>query len=183
MNKLKPVLAAASLIVMGSGAMAPADEARVADLLSELQSAPASRAAQIADELQLEWAKSGSASADFLLSRGRKALEAQDPEAAIDHFSALVDHAPGFATGYVERARAYLETGLFGPALQDLEAALGLNPQHFEALSGVALILEMIDRPEAAYDAYLMVRSIHPHHPAVTEALERLEPVVKGRRL
>ena len=36
---------------------------------------------------------------DLLLGRGNEALEAEDYPTAIEHFSALIDHAPDFAEG------------------------------------------------------------------------------------
>ncbi len=179
---LKPIVAATF------GAMvflqpAPLRAAELETLMQRLRDADASEAEKIVREIELEWSKSGSASADFLLKRGRAALERREVEAAIEHLSALVDHAPGFAEGYVARGAAYFEAGLYGPALSDLEQALALNPEHFGALIGLAAIFEMLERHEDAWEAYRLVRAIHPTHPRVTEALDRLEPLVKGQTL
>lgn len=151
--------------------------------MAQLQVAKPEEAGRLAADIQLEWEKSGSASADLLLSRGRKAMETGQFQSAIEHFTALTDHAPEFAEGWVSRASAFAHAEMFGPALADLEVALDLNPQHFEAIIGLGALLELINRPADAYEAYELVRPIHPHHPAVTEALERLEPAVLGRKL
>ncbi|MCB1367399.1 MAG: hypothetical protein KDK00_06540, partial [Rhodobacteraceae bacterium] len=58
-------------------------------------------------DIEIQLALSGSASADLLLRRGQEALEAQEYEAAIDHLTALTDHAPEFAEGWNSRATAY----------------------------------------------------------------------------
>ena len=63
------------------------------------------------------------------------------------------------------------------------EQVLALNPQHFEAIMGLAVILDSMDRIQDAYDAYLQVKAIHPNQPGLTDALERLEPLVQGRDL
>ena len=179
---LKPTVAATfgAMVFLHPGSAEAAD---VETLLQQLREADAAEAARIVREIELEWRKSGSASADFLLKRGREALERGEVEAAVDHLSALVDHAPGFAEGWVSRAAAYFEAGLYGPALADLEQALALNPDHFGALLGLAAIFEMLERHEDAYEAYRLVRGIHPTHPEATEALDRLEPLVKGQAL
>lgn len=156
---------------------------REAELLEQLAEASESDAARLDRELGLLWDRSGSPAMDLLLSRGREAMEAENVRLAIEHFTALTDHAPDFAEGWHMRAGAYFNVGLLGPALSDLEQTLALNPQHYEAILGLANLFEMIERPEEAYEAYLQVKSIHPHHPDVTEALERLEPVVKGQEL
>lgn len=151
--------------------------------MSDLKVATPESARVIAEDIQLEWDKSGSAAADLLLSRGRKALEAGQVQSAIEHFTALTDHAPGFAEGWVSRASAFAHADMIGPALDDITTALSLNPQHFEAIIGLGAIMELLNRPEDAYEAYKLVQPIHPHHPAVTEALERLGPLVQGRQL
>ena len=110
-------------------------------------------------------------------------MEREDTGAAIEHFTALVDHAPEFATGWVERAKAYFIADLFGPSLGDLEQALALNPQHFEAIAGLAVVMESMGETDKAYRAYDRLRSIHPHHPNVSDALTRLAPEALGREL
>lgn len=160
-----------------------AAQTELESLMSQLREAEPADADRLAREIALEWQKSGSASADLLLKRGVDAMERGEFEVAIGHLTALVDHAPDFAEGWHMRAGAYFNVGLLGPALSDLEQTLALNPQHYEAILGLANLFEMIERPEEAYEAYLQVKSIHPHHPDVTEALTRLEPMVKGQEL
>ena len=63
------------------------------------------------------------------------------PSLAIEHFTALIDHAPDFAEGYNARATAFFQTGQFGQSLADIQQTLALNPRHFGAISGLALIL------------------------------------------
>ncbi|MCA8882859.1 MAG: tetratricopeptide repeat protein [Rhodobacteraceae bacterium] len=129
----------------------------------------------VEDEIWVLWSQSGSASADLLLERGRRALNEQDPETAIEHLSALIDHAPNFAEGYNARATAYFELQRLGLSLHDVEATLALNPRHFGALTGLALILEQLGDSRRALSAYRAVNAIHPHRPDVKDAIERLE--------
>ncbi|WP_299354204.1 hypothetical protein [uncultured Shimia sp.] len=163
--------------------VAAAGSEQLDELILQLRDADPEEAMRLSREIELEWQKSGSASADLLLKRGRDAMERGETDAALGHFTALVDHAPGFAEGWHMRAGAYFHMGLIGPALGDLEKTLALNPQHYQAILGLASLFEMIERSEEAYDAYLQVKAIHPHHPDVTEALERLEPLARGQEL
>lgn len=130
---------------------------------------------EVEQEIWQEWSKSGSASADLLLERGRKALNAGDPSVAVEHFSALIDHYPDFAEGYNGRATAYYQLNLYGPALDDIRTTLALNPRHFGAMTGLGLILEDLGHPTEALSTYRAVAAIHPHRPDVIEAIERLE--------
>lgn len=161
---------------------APQDDA-VSRLLRELAKPDQPGWQQIEQSIAQEWARSGSASMDLLLNRGMQAMEAGEIEAAIEHFSALTDHAPGFAEGWNARATAFFQADMYGPALADIERVLALEPRHFGALTGLAIILEQVGYPEDAYRAWQAVAAIHPHRPEVTEALERLEREVAGQRL
>ena len=160
-----------------------ASEDRLQGLLQDLRKAEPAEAQKIERELQLEWSKSGSASMDLLLKRGRDAMETGDLDAAVEHFSALTDHAPDFAEGWHGRATAFYRQERFGLALADLERTLRLNPDNYGALHGLGVILEQLDQLDLAYEAYSQVLAIHPHHGEVTEALERLEPKVRGKAL
>jgi len=193
----KLTLALFSMLVMntlllGSMALAQSDDsasipseqsANQELLLTKLLNANPDEAKTIARDIERLWARSGSASADLLLKRGRDALNAKKIGTAIEHLTALTDHAPDFAEGWHMRASAYFHEELYGPAIADLEKTLALNPNHFEAIRGLAAIFEQLGDPKRAYEAYTQVLTIHPHHASVLEALERLESVVKGPAL
>ena len=137
----------------------------------------------IEEEIWNAWLHSGSAAMDLLLERGRKAMQAEDWEAAIAHFTALVDHAPDFAEGWNARATAYFNAGLYGPALADIARALQLEPRHFGALTGLGVILEETGNGKAALEAYRRALAIHPRKPEIKEAVERLEKELGGTEL
>lgn len=127
------------------------------------------------DEIWELWAQSGSDSFDLLLKRGRDAMDEGDFEAAIDHLSALTDHAPDFAEGWNARATAFFLTGRLGLALDDIARVLTLEPRHFAALSGLGIILEDLGDDTNALEAYRHSLAIHPQNPRVKEAVQRLE--------
>ena len=120
---------------------------------------------------------------DLLLKRGREALEKNDFAAAIEHFTALTDHAPNFPEGWYGRAQAFVNTGHFGPAVADLNRVLALNPQHYDAIFGLGTIFEQLEQPEEAYDAYRLVLDMHPHHEEARSRLEKIEHGVNGTEL
>ncbi|MBV7396826.1 tetratricopeptide repeat protein [Mameliella alba] len=151
-------------------------ENRVADLLAELREAETETAAlRLENQIVAEWSKSGSASMDLLLKRGRDALEVQNFTAAVEHFRALTDHAPEFAEGWHGLALAYFGAERFGPAMDALERVLALNPDHFPALRGVGAINERVGNPTLAYRAFEKVLELRPHDPDVQQAMDRLE--------
>ncbi len=152
-------------------------------LFEGLKGADPSAAMQIERRIHDIWSQSGSPSMDLLLSRGREALDAGDPVLAIRHFTALIDHAPDFAEGYNGRATAYFQTGRYGLSLEDIRQTLRLNPRHFSAMSGLALILEELGRPEDSLEAWREVERLNPHREGLKDAIARLELQVEGSRL
>lgn len=183
-SKLKAIVTATAVTVMFSlPAAGGAQPLSAATLLQDLALSEAPEAAAIDRELQALWSKSGSPAMDLLLRRGTDALERGDLQEAAEHLTALTDHAPEFARGWYERARAYYALGLYGPSVADLERALALNPNDYNAIYALGVLFEQFRNPERAYAAYLRAKAIHPYHEEVTAALERLKPMVEGREL
>ena len=176
---------AAFLVWAGCDAAAwatPAQDAAQLDkLYSELRAADADEASRIEDEIWRLWSHSGSPSMDLLLERGRKALEQGDYEAALDHLTALTDHAPDFAEGWNTRAIVWFQMGRFGQSVSDIRRTLALNPRHFGALGGFGAILEALERPEQALEVYRAALAIHPHLQGIQDAVKRLEAKIAGQ--
>ena len=157
--------------------------AKLDDLFARLKTADAEASMRIEQEIWIEWSKSGSPAMDLLLERGRQAMNEGATDLAIEHFTALIDHAPDFAEGWNARATAYWAAGDLGPAVSDIGHALELNPRHFGALSGLGMIFEELRRPQKALEVYRMVLTLHPHAEGVPEAVERLEAELMGQEL
>lgn len=162
---------------------AEADEDELEALFEGLRGADAEAAVQIEQRIYEIWSQSGSPSMDLLLERGREAMAEGDTQKAVRHFSALIDHAPGFAEGYNGRATAYFHDQKFGQALDDIARTLDLNPRHFGALSGLAIILEQIGMDEGALAAWRAVEEFHPTREGLAEAVRRLQWRVEGQTL
>ncbi|MEH6775691.1 MAG: tetratricopeptide repeat protein [Cereibacter changlensis] len=176
-------IVAAALPILFACAPLGLHAAPLDDLFTRLQTAEGREASRIEREIWAEWSKSGSASADLLLQRGRDAMEAGDGRTAVEHFTALVDHAPDFAEGWNARATAYFSLGQYGPSITDIARVLTLNPRHFGAMAGLGAMMEELDRPEKALEAYRAALAIHPHLDGVEQAVERLEAKAAGQEL
>lgn len=160
-----------------------ADDARLDLLFERLLEAEPVEVDRIEDQIISEWGKSGSAAMDLLLRRGEDAIESGEPDAAVEHFTALVDHAPDFAEGYHGRATAYYQLGLYGPAIDDLRQTLVLEPRHFGAMTGVAVVLEELGRPRDALEIWRKVAEFAPADTEVAGVIERLEIQFGGEAL
>lgn len=181
-KRIKYIVTALFLSV-GFSIPAQAQETTLDRLYQELAEADASSYARIEQQIATEWGKSGSAAMDLLMRRGRDALDAGAPDIAVEHFTALLDHAPDFAEGYFGRASSYYLLGLTGPALDDIQQALALNPRHFEAMRGLAIIMEELERPTDALELYDLILEINPQSVDARDARARLELQLEGQAL
>jgi len=152
-----------------------------AALLAELAD-PENRAWRRTERALLaRWSLSGSAAMDLLLERGRRAMAEGEIATAIEHLTALTDHAPDFAEGWNARATAFYMAGQFGPSIADIARTLALNPAHFGALAGLGHIFQALEQPERALQAYRAALAIHPHKPELQDAIATLEAALKGQ--
>jgi len=180
------ILAAILHIFLGLALMAPPvwaqDTAQMEDLFTRLaQTEDAAEAGRIEAEIRIQWAKSGSPAMNLLLKRGDDAMAMGNYPAAVEHFSALVDHDPDFIEGWNARASAYYATGEIGPALADLAHVLELDPRNFDAIAGLAGLLEETGQEEQALEVYRAAHAIHPHLASVNDGIARLEKSLEGQ--
>lgn len=166
-----------------SCAAAQAQTEQLDSLFEQLLSADEAASERIEQDIWREWSKSGSAAMDLLLLRGRDAMAAGDTGQAIEHLTALIDHAPDFAEGWNARATAYFQAGEYGPSIDDIAHTLTLNPRHFGALSGLGMIFEELGKSDKALEVYRAALAIHPHLGGVLESVERLEAQAAGQDL
>ena len=100
-------------------------------LYNELAASDQEKFAAIEREIKQLWSLSGSPGVDLLYKRGENSFKAQRFDVAAQHFGAVIEMAPQFASGWYGRARAYHHLGYFGPAIEDLQAALRLDALHY----------------------------------------------------
>lgn len=182
-QSLKSVVGA--LLFLGMVLLTPAvaQDARLDPLFETLSTVPADDAPRVVEKIVIEWSKSGSPAMDLLLKRGRDALEADDYDAALQHFGALTDHAPDFAEGWHGLAVVYFNQDRIGLAMDALERTLALEPRHFQAMEGLLVILSDAALYDAALQVVDLIRAIHPNHPDLSSFEDRLSNQTKGRDL
>ena len=176
-------LAVAAVLTFAATSVTAQEAARLPDLLAQLAQPDNEGWRRLERQIVTEWSKSGSPAMDLLLQRGREAMRADELPAAIQHLTALTDHAPDFAEGWNARATAYFRAGLYGPAIEDLARTLALNPHHFGALAGLGTILAETGDKMGALRAYKAALAIHPHLERVIEAARRLETELAGQSI
>lgn len=165
---------------------APAPETReemLDRLFASLAEAEGDEADAIADRIAAIWAHSGSDSMDLLLQRARKATKEREFDRARAHLAALTRLAPDFAEGWNASATLHFMQDEYWLAVEEIERALALEPRHFGALSGLAMILEHVGQDEAALEAWREVARIFPGMERAQEAIARLEKAVEGKKI
>ncbi len=152
-------------------------------MLEALRSAEPAEATRLTREIERLWELSGSTTVDLLLRRGREAMKEDELDTAIEHLTAVTDHAPDFAEGWHARATAYYMKDLYGPALADLQKALALNPQNYNAIFGLGIMFQEFGDYARAEQAFREVLVLNPHHENATTALDQLKRRGIGREL
>ena len=156
---------------------------RLEALYEELADPHNERWKQTEQAIWRAWSRSGSASMDLLLRRADEAAGEGELDVAVRFLNDLVRLAPDFAEGWNKRATVLFMQEKLGRSMADIERTLALEPRHFGALSGLAVILEETGNEAGALRAWRRALEIHPNLEQAAESVERLEPVVEGRRL
>ncbi|MEM8651567.1 MAG: hypothetical protein AAGF54_13620, partial [Pseudomonadota bacterium] len=65
-------------------------------------------------------------------------------------------------------------------SIADIETTLSLEPRHFGALSGLAVILNRLDRKKEALDTWYKVLEIYPANQTAQKAVIDLEEELAG---
>lgn len=161
---------------------APRSDAELDQLFAQLKSAPdAASAAGVEQEIWEHWAQSGSPTIDILMDRASSAEDAGDYDSALAFLERACLEAPHFAEPWNRRAAIAHRQREYRAAISAIEEALKREPRHFAAYAGLGLILEEVNRPREALDAYRAALAIHPHYEPALQGARRLEPRVEGR--
>ncbi len=135
----------------------------------------------IAGAIERRWLRSGSDTADLLMTRALEAQEGGDQPLAIELLDRVVTLQPGWAEGWNKRATIFFMMGDNSRAMKDLQEVLALEPRHFGALAGIGIIMRGNGDDKRAYEAFKKALAINPFMPEVRQAVERMAPEVEGR--
>ncbi|PJN95442.1 hypothetical protein CNY89_08455, partial [Amaricoccus sp. HAR-UPW-R2A-40] len=130
---------------------------------------------RIEADIQRLWSQSGSPAMDLLLRRAQDAIAAQDLNAALDHLNAAIDHDPGFAEAWNLRGSVFYLLNEYALALNDIEHVLALEPRHFGAMEGLAIIFVETEHPDLALRVVERARAVNPNRESLKETEARLE--------
>ncbi len=157
------------------------EQSRLDELYAELADTDdTNAAARITREIQRIWMDSGSDTVDVLMSRAGKALQADDHGLALDLLDVVVVLKPSFAEGWNRRATVHYMREDFGKSLVDIERTLALEPRHWGALSGLAIIQRRLGFEDSALETFKRALEVNPSLENATKAVEDLEKDAEG---
>ena len=152
----------------------PETEPLLNNLFAELKLAKSERAAlDIEQRIWQAWYKSGDEDIDHLMRQGRIALGERAMREALDVADEVVKRKPDYSEGWNFRATALFIAGRLDASLEDVVKVLKLEPRHFGALSGTALIMLRKGDSSAALAAIKKALEIHPHLRGASEIIRQ----------
>jgi tetratricopeptide (TPR) repeat protein len=163
--------------VLGSEgpAMSDQEDARLGPLFAELAAAASpTEAMSVERQIWAIWFDAGDKDVNRRMGDGTEAMDQGDGLTALAAFDAVIAARPGFAEGWNRRATLYFLMRRFPESVADIEQTLALEPRHFGALSGLAMIREAQNEPFAALEALERVIRVYPRMPQLKERIDRL---------
>lgn len=160
----------AALLLAPVGAWAcpvesPADP-RLDPLMEQVRTAPDEMSALLAtNELWAVWATAPDEQSQEILDLGIERRAMLDLVLAREAFNALIDYCPTYAEGYNQRAFVSVIEGDIEAALPDLDRAISLDPDHYPALTGRAMVLMGMGRNEEAAQSLQAALALNPWLP------------------
>lgn len=142
-------------------------------------SANAETAGAIALSIWALWFRAPSAAAREMMDDAMERRQHYDIAGAIEVLDRLVTLAPDWAEAWNQRATLRYMKEDFDGSLADIERVLALEPRHFGALAGEALILMRFGRIEAAQAALKRAVAINPFLAERSMLIEERQPAGK----
>jgi tetratricopeptide (TPR) repeat protein len=151
-------------------------------LFGALKVAPDEASAKnIEDRIWALWLASGSDTCNLLMTRVKKAVDAEDYSLAIRLLDAVIEIRPQYVEAWNRRATVFFLKRDYGSALADLGQVLSREPRHFGALAGLGAIMMDVGNEKAALEAYRRALEIDPHLKGVADKVKTLTDKVQGR--
>jgi tetratricopeptide (TPR) repeat protein len=152
------------------------------DLFARLSGAKdAGEANGIANLIERRWARSGSDTADLLMSRAGEALKAKDFPLAVELLDRVLTLRPDWAEAWHRRATAFFLLDDPVSAIADIRRVIAKEPRHFAAWAGLGHIYMSGGDKQRALEAYRKALALHPHMAKLREIIDRLAPELDGR--
>jgi tetratricopeptide (TPR) repeat protein len=135
----------------------------------------------IAGAIERVQLRSGSDTADLLMSRALTAIQAGKSEVAVDLLTAIVKIDPDFTEAWNKRATLYFLKNDYAHSVADIAETLKREPRHFGAWAGLGMILRETGDKKRAYEAFKKALAVNPYMDTIKKAVDDLREDVEGR--
>ena len=135
---------------------------------------------RISKQIWEKWQTSNSRSIDLLTHWARAATGRKQYDAALDLLDQVIVLRPEYAEGWNQRATLHYQRKDFTKSIADIEKVLALEPRHYGALSGLAVILEQLGSERQALETWCRVLAVYPANRSAGSAIVRLEEELAG---
>ncbi len=135
----------------------------------------------LTEAIEKVWLDSGSHTVNLLMERALLAVNGQKLDQAIAILAAVTKIAPDYPEGWNQLAVAHFLKEDFDKALPPLIRALDLEPRHFKAMEGLAVLMREIGQKKSALKAFRRALELNPHLGQSRQAIEELSREVEGQ--
>lgn len=146
--------------------VSPAQAAALDGLFGQLAAATSeAQARTFADDIWAIWTQPDDPVLAARVSEIMTAGGFAGPASQLPLIDALVADYPDYSEAWNLRATAHFLNGAYAQSLSDIEQTLALEPRHFGALAGKALIFHTLGKRDEALEAIKAALDIHPFLP------------------
>jgi len=172
---IKSIFLATALFVCHS-AMADQNSRELPDLFGKLQKAEnAKQAVLIETEIWKKWYERAEGEGGKSMTNAIDAMGTGRYTVALTLLDQLVDNESDFAEAWNRRATVHYLLGNYNQSLSDIEKTLTLEPRHFGAISGIAMIMLKLGKTDKALHAFERVLDISPQNVGASKSVKELE--------
>lgn len=117
------------------------------------------------NKIWLNWFRSGDSEIDALMQQAMRERRSYNFSGALKILNRVIDRTPDYAEAWNQRATVYFQQTEYEKSLQDIARTLELEPRHFGAMAGRALIRLRQNKPALAHQNILQALRLHPYLP------------------
>ncbi|SCB28971.1 hypothetical protein [Rhizobium multihospitium] len=140
------------------------------------------QASLIADQINAQFADSGSATINLLMQWADKAIQDKRNGAAMDYLDQVISLKPDYVEGWNRRATLNFAIGDYRKSMEDINQVLRIEPRHFGALAGMAAILSEGGNDAQALRVWDRFLEVYPANRSAQEEANKLSEKLAGSR-
>jgi tetratricopeptide (TPR) repeat protein len=127
------------------------------------------------------WMRTSSDTANLLMQRAVVSIQGKNLDVAAQLLDKLVVLDPSWAEAWNKRASVRFAKGDLDGSMADVKHVLQLEPKHFGALEGMAMILQRTGFDKQALEVYRRALAVYPHQHEVQQIVDKLTIQVEGQ--